>query len=310
MRYNQNAGWGQSAMASLPFAGSGKIFIVGDSGTVNLAVLKEIFLPDADGKVRFYSTIDAAVGACTADAGDVILVMPGHTETVTSAGLLDLDVAGITILGLGNGAARPLINLTTVTTADVDVDAANIRIVNVIFDLTGVDAVVAGIDVNASDLTLERCKIIMGDSDGQAVVGLLSDTGIDRVSVIDCEFQGDTIAGPAAAVRIIGGVEHVIHRSRFAGNYSQAPIALVTTAPLRISIRSNEIENFNAASSICIQGVAAMTGIIAYNAMSHPTAGQGGWITTPGSCRLIENYGANDCGAAGILDIGNGLSTT
>ena len=60
-------------MSSLPFAGSGKVFIVGDSGTVNLSALKELFTPDPDGDPRFFSTIDAAVGACTANAGDIIL---------------------------------------------------------------------------------------------------------------------------------------------------------------------------------------------------------------------------------------------
>ena len=51
-----------------------------------------------------FATIDYAVGRCTANAGDIIVAMPGHTETVTAAAGLDLDVAGICILGLG--AAR------------------------------------------------------------------------------------------------------------------------------------------------------------------------------------------------------------
>ena len=41
----------------------------------------------ADGSIDTpFSTIDAAVGQCVANQGDVILVKPGHIETVTAAG--------------------------------------------------------------------------------------------------------------------------------------------------------------------------------------------------------------------------------
>ena len=78
--------------------------------------------------VRPYATLDYAVGKCTANNGDLILAKAGHTETVTAAGGLDLDVAGITIIGLGNGSDRPTVNFTTAVTADMDVDADNITI--------------------------------------------------------------------------------------------------------------------------------------------------------------------------------------
>ena len=54
-----------------------------------------------------FQTIDFAVGRCRANKGDIIFVMPGHVETVTAAAGLDLDVAGITLVGLGNGNLRP-----------------------------------------------------------------------------------------------------------------------------------------------------------------------------------------------------------
>ena len=50
------------------------------------------------------STLDAAVALCTASDGDVIYVAPGHAETI---GTVALDVAGITIIGLGVGSDMP-----------------------------------------------------------------------------------------------------------------------------------------------------------------------------------------------------------
>ena len=51
-------------------------------------------------------TIEGAVADCTADAGDIILVAPGHSETLgTGADGVDLDKAGITVIGLGVGSS-------------------------------------------------------------------------------------------------------------------------------------------------------------------------------------------------------------
>ena len=113
-----------------------------------------------------YASIDTAVGSCTANKGDHIIVIPGHVETVTAAAGLDLDVAGITIIGLGEGDVRPTINFTTATTADMDFDATDITLQNILFT-GGIDALAAPIDVNSDDCTLIDCEI--RDVTGQVV---------------------------------------------------------------------------------------------------------------------------------------------
>ena len=50
----------------------------------------------------------------TAAVGDTIIVMPGHVETIATAGALALDVAGISIVGLGNKRNRPIIDFTAI----------------------------------------------------------------------------------------------------------------------------------------------------------------------------------------------------
>ena len=104
-----------------------------------------------------FADIDYAVGRCTADKGDIIFVMPGHTETLTAAAAIDLDVAGISVIGLGNGRSRPTISVSTSTGVDIDVDADDVKVENIVFDLTGVDAVAAFFDVNAADFNLKNC---------------------------------------------------------------------------------------------------------------------------------------------------------
>ena len=66
-----------------------------------------------DGSYRKpFGTIAGALTKCLANRGDIIYVMPGYTETVATAGALDLNVAGVKIIGLGDGVIAP--NLNTV----------------------------------------------------------------------------------------------------------------------------------------------------------------------------------------------------
>ena len=44
---------------------------------------------------RPFSTIDYAVGRCTASRGDIICAKAGHVETVTAAAGVAMDVAGV-----------------------------------------------------------------------------------------------------------------------------------------------------------------------------------------------------------------------
>lgn len=70
-----------------------------------------------------YNTIDSAIGATTANQGDRIYVMSGHTEAVTSTSIAH-DVAGITITGIGSGAMKPTLSFG-VTSSRINVTAAD-----------------------------------------------------------------------------------------------------------------------------------------------------------------------------------------
>ncbi len=311
MRYNLNHGYGRAQM-NLPFLGTGKIFVVGDSGTANLSMLNEMFTTDHDGQPRVHSTIDAAVGFCTANAGDVIYVMPGHTETITGAGGIDLDVAGISVIGLGNGRNRPTINFTTGTGADIDFDAANITVENIFFDLTGIDALAAPIDVNASDATIRNCEFLTADSDGQATLGILTDANADRLTVDNCKFLSDSSVGTTAAIRIIGGDGHVISNNTIYGDFDTtgACIENLTTATTNLTVSNNNLWNRHTGSIVCINAVSTSTGNINYNLLRMELNGISGGITDTGTgasnFSLFENYYVNLDGEAGGLCLGGG----
>ena len=79
---------------------------------------------------RPFRTLDFAVGQCKASRGDVIFVMPGHTETYSDATSLNMDIAGVSVVGMGSGSLRPTFTLDTANTATIPVSADNIMFYN------------------------------------------------------------------------------------------------------------------------------------------------------------------------------------
>lgn len=123
MNHNLNSGYGRVIADRLAHGVSGKVIIVGKAAIAHRDIYTDIFVPDADGKVLFAATVDAAIGLATANAGDTIYVLPGHTETVTSTSIA-VDVAGVNIVCLGNGLNRPTFTYGAAA-ATITVSAAN-----------------------------------------------------------------------------------------------------------------------------------------------------------------------------------------
>ncbi len=131
----------------------GRVFWVNNS-----TVLPANGIGGSDGNdgtyLRPFSTLDYAIGRCTASRGDIIMIMPGHIEAVTATSIA-MDVAGVAVVGLGEGDLRPLFNFG-VTTSNIIVSAANCSMSNIVLKST-VDSVVAGLTLSSGGdgLTLD-----------------------------------------------------------------------------------------------------------------------------------------------------------
>ena len=105
-------------------------------------------------ETRPFATIDEAIGHCTANRGDIIMVKAGHAEALSAASAITCDVAGITIQGLGSGADRPELSFGTSAGASVVVSAANVSILNVVGISAG-DALTNPFHIQAAGCTLD-----------------------------------------------------------------------------------------------------------------------------------------------------------
>lgn len=169
-----------------------------------------------------FATIDYAVGRCRASKGDVIIVMPGHAETITAAAGIALDVAGVTVWGVGEGSLKPTLTFTTSTAADVNVSAANVWIHNVRF-VNGIDSLVNFLDLDADwfkgtnldfvtastfeavgfiniattkdNFHFENCTALQGTdpagSDGAADTGFVYMVDSENITFKNCTFYGN-----------------------------------------------------------------------------------------------------------------------
>lgn len=142
--------WGAIANP-VPVPPSAKTFFVLDSSNARFSDLQNEFPADKDGVVRVHATIDAAIGSCVASRGDVIYVMPGHTEAVTSTSIA-LDVAGVSIIGLGSGALKPTLTFGA-TDSRINVTAANCTLQNLRFTAGIGDVVTAVLHATAAQNT-------------------------------------------------------------------------------------------------------------------------------------------------------------
>lgn len=157
-----------------------------------------------------FSTIVYAITQCTADKGDVIYVMPGHTESVIAAGGIDFSVAGVTIIGLGNGSLRPTVTLGTATAASITVTAANVTIDNFIF-VAALDNVATCFTVSGTDCTIKNCEF-RDTSDALHFLSCILtdavDNSADGLTVTGCKRMGLAV-GSLAFISILQAIDRV-----------------------------------------------------------------------------------------------------
>jgi len=231
-----------------------------------------------------FLTLDYAVGNCA--TSDVIIALPGHAEVVSAAAGLDLDVQGITILGVGNGALMPTVTFDTDVLADMDVDANDITVQHIHF-VAGIADVTAAIDVNACSFTLRDCKFT-GDGTFCATIWVQDHlTTSDYITIEDC-YCCDLNASNTHFINLSGvGDGHIIRNNILIGDFGTVCIGgagVVTNCV----VLDNRIYNIAATAEAAIHLADTATGIVMGN-MAGGTAAQAQGIGAT-ACALAENY--------------------
>lgn len=216
-----------------------------------------------------FATISQAVAAATATNGDVVFLVPGHAETVTAAAGVAIGVAGVQVIGLGTGRARPVITFTTAVAASFDITAANVLVKNLVL-VCGIDNQTAMVNVTGADVAFEDCEFETNTGTVGAALGILTAATATRLRVENCFFHGPaTNSGTTTTAQIQHevGVDYIIRNNLFVGKCTQN-ITNATTV-LRGHIDNNRFVTYTGTKAINM--AAASTPFITNNRINVPS---------------------------------------
>lgn len=168
------------------------------------------------------NSIVNALSKCVSGRGDLIVVLPGHTESVIAATTLVISKAGVTIVGEGRGTLKPTITISTAVTAEISVTAANVLIRNLrivndidslenIFNIAASYCTIEDVDMVTSStkealcfvnlvtthdfLTMRRCTAYQptdpAGTDGAAGTGFLYCVDSEHILLEDMHWDGN-----------------------------------------------------------------------------------------------------------------------
>ncbi|KKN84463.1 hypothetical protein LCGC14_0289250 [marine sediment metagenome] len=284
--------------------------VSGSQSTINPVYGDSVNLPDIfyvdsgngsdtnDGRDPAFplATIDAAINKCTASQGDVIMVQPGHSETLTAA--IELDVIGVSVIGVGEGTLRPQLTLAADDNG-IEVSAVNCKVENIYCNerTTTPTSNNAYVDVSAANCKLLDLHFDVGAEDLDSITLA---AGADSCEIGRCKWV-TTADGPDSAIRIeaIIDLPHIHHCVLDGGTVANA---FDEGHIVSGSVHTNCLVEYNTLHAIVnnfgLLFTDAATGVIQFNTFSLGTLGG---MLDPGSCMCIENYEQDAVDESGLL---------
>ncbi len=214
------------------------------------------------------STLAKAITLVSATKDDVIYVMAGHAENISTAAFIACSTAGFSIVGLGNGRLRPTFTWTALTTSTWTVSAANVSINNLVFVGEGIDAVATMFSVTASDCEFNGCEFQIGKTSFVPLLGITITGAIDRFKFLNNFVHGAAVANCTNFIQIAGGGDgHQFIGNHIKGNFttSLGCINNITTLCTNILVRDNVFINATASATKVAVFLTGTTGFIMKN---------------------------------------------
>ena len=192
----------------------GKVFWVNNSGVLPKNGVTGTDASSRGTYLRPFATTDYAVGKCTASRGDVIMLMPGHAETVSSANAIDVDVVGVAVVGLGAGSLIPKIS-SSAAAGNLGLGAASTALYNINFEANFAD-VTNLVIIKHNDCGIFNCKFTEAGTNLNHKNCIKVNSGINRSTVDSCTFVGNDAANDNCIMYAGSHVDSVITNNRFA----------------------------------------------------------------------------------------------
>jgi hypothetical protein len=260
---------------------------------------------------RLVPTLAAGLAECRSGQGDIVYVLPGHTETVTSTSFANL-VAGTRIIGLGdlNRDDAPTFTWSSAA-ATWAISVKNVYIQGLRLLMDNFNGVTAPINITASG-----CSLVGNYMRWSSSAALLATTAITVGSgALRTVISGNLVEGAAAGVCTNGIVllgattpdgTQITNNVMQAACVAASGLVNVTVAAINLLIAGNQMYNVTAASTSCVTFAdAANNGILAYNnfaTLNNGTASaQGALFGTASLVKAFQNFCSDQPKLSGIL---------
>lgn len=264
------------------------------------------------------STLAAGLARCRAGKGDIVYVLPGHTETVAVTTMLDNLVSGTQIIGcapFGSGLMPTFTFNGTTNTAVWTVDDANATIRGLRFECTGADSMDTPIIWTGAGGRFEGNFVNLGsDTTHDCDVFLTVGTGADNLHILGNKMKSLSTAVNTNAILVSGtaveGVTIAYNYLRTTLSSATGGVIAVTAAATNLDIHDNYLYNLlEDGVGIRLSDV-AMTGLIYNNIFGGVDAG--GTVantlkavsfagTTNPVVKCFNNFATDENNGSGVL---------
>lgn len=217
------------------------------------------------------ATVNGGMAKCTANVGDILVLLPGHAEAVTATSHTH-SVAGVRVIGLGEGDDRPTFTF---------------------------GAAAATITVSAASGLWRNCRFIANFADVAAAFTV----GAAKKFVVDgCEFYDNAANTNFLSCVVTGSTNNAADGLTFTNNYvyslpaTDGAVVSVLGNLLRLNVSYNVVDKpgktsdtailLTMSSKVC-GGVRIMNNVVTAVALTSVTVGAlftGSATTSSGTC--------------------------
>ena len=279
----------QNGVASygIPVLGSGSIPFPSSGGTT-------WFVSSISGSNGFpgsytqpFATLAFASTYSNVKSGDVIVVLQGHTETVSTDGGITIP-SGVRVYGQGNQDGRPLFTFGTAVNASIKFAVGGNYVLDNIVGKTTLASTLARpitIVANNDDLTLSN--FTWHDSTGFEAIRVISANSVSDLNILNYRHEGLANGTVEVSAILLNNVAEAEINLDYWGNNSIAAVEMITNAS----------RNVRVTGSVYVNGVSNSAQIVRDYITSAPST----W-----SCYVFDGYAGQY--VSGSSATGNGAT--
>ncbi len=257
------------------------------------------------------TTLAAGLARVRSGLGDTVVVLPGHSESVTDATMLDNLVPGTRIMGFGRGSNMPVFRWTA-TASQWALNDADVTIQGLRLRLEGANGVVKAILVTAADVGIYGCDIeVASGASNKATIALEVGAGSNRFELIGNVLRGTATHNVTDGVKVVAAVDQIRIQDNEMVFSATAGNGLIhfTAAATAIKVLRNILDNSQTSSTACLlfDATIAVSGVVANNycaILADGTANATGIVFTATSgttAKFFENYCSDEPRRSGTL---------